>query len=258
MRFQRSILGFGRFGLIASAVLAALLFAAILGVDFPLLVISAMNRAAGAPGVDLYVFWVHQPAALLLLRPGFTLLAFIYTAVGFHIAPIRFGWLAWVSLLIWALLHTSGPWLYSIKLPFTAAMQGSEVLVGINPSLTATIHPRFLVLADLLLELPTLALLYWISRSTRLVAAAGALFVLTAAFEIGLTTTAPQTSPLQPLPSSVGILWHAALASIVLSWSIHRRRVASRLSATACPECGFDLVSSPTRCPECGRLPQHA
>jgi len=250
LRSLRPIAGFGPFGWIAVAALAGLIIAVAVGVDFELLVVSTFGQVGGPQGVDFYMRWMRIPGWLLFLWPGFTLVAFLYTAVGFHIAPVRFGWLAWMTLLLWATLHTTGPW-FILRNSLPEAIQGSPLATGVDT--------KALIATELLLEIPTPLILLCISRSITLAAAVAGLVVLTSAYELSINKSPTQPSAwLSANPEWLGVVWNVALASIILSWAIHRRRVASRLSATACPTYGFDLVNSPARCPECGRLSQHA
>jgi hypothetical protein len=250
LRSLRPIAGFGPFGWVAAAVLAALIIAVAVGIDFELLVVSAFGQVGGSRGVDFYMKWMRIPGWLLFIWPGFTLVAFLYTVVGFHLAPIRFGWFAWTTLLLWATLHTTGPWLL-VKDSLLEAIQGSPLASGVDT--------KSLIATELFLEIPTPLILLCISRSIKLAAAVAALLVLTSAYELSINAAPTQPSGwLSANPAWLGVLWNVALASIIWSWAIHRRLAASRLSATACPACGFDLVNSPARCPECGRLSQHA
>lgn len=250
MRSLRPIAGFGPFGWGAAAALAVLIVTVAVGIDFELLVVSAIGQAGGPRGVDFYMQWVRTPGWLLFLAPGFTLVAFSYTVVGFYLAPIRFGWLAWTTLLLWATLHTTGPWLIARE-SLLEAIQGTSTDAGVDT--------KALVASEFLLEIPTPLIFLCISRSIRLAAAVVALLVVTSAYELSINSAPTQPSVwLSSNPEWLGVLWNVALASIILGWAICRRVAASRLSAAACPGCGFDLVHSPTRCPECGRLSRHA
>jgi hypothetical protein len=228
---RRPIVGFGPGGVVAAAILVALIYAAASGFDLREELFRAVYECFDIAAVYNVLLWWIIPHGFALWQPVFGPLCLLYVLPALHVAPGLRPWWAWGTVVVTAVMvpplwywlfaasHFRGtfpPWV------FGGDWMGFAALVNIG------------AVAGL-----------WLATRSWPVAAVACGASVAGCWIAGGPWASDSVS------SSVSCSWHGIMAATLLAWAIRAR--LRREPAGLCSACGYDLagLAAPV-CPECG------
>ncbi len=232
MTEPRPILGFGLIGWIASAVLLAIVAAALAGFDFQYHFIGLLCDAFGSSAMMWYMSRVHIPHSLYILAPMMSVITAGAAVVALYIRPGRGWWWRSAIVVAWGIMQ---PGLFSYERELARSVLDWILPWRVDGYLSWILHWTSMNMLT--------CLLLWIvtgSRRVLLVSVAAslavALYMLVLYRPITpMTVFFPNPGPLDAV---IGPLWQVAVAAGVLWWAIDARLHA--YLPGYCANCGYD------------------
>lgn len=247
----RPLLGFGWAGAAASALPAALVVLALVGVDVVEPALRLVLWIGGAGALDWFVdVFLARHGASLLGEPTFEIVGLTTALVATQIHPHRPGAPALMALIGWALLApVMNHALYAAG--FYDLFPEFDRWWGFP----AAFHGHFVLLCVTPFVLWLFAASRWVFLGAAAVTAAHVGYFLTQRASM----SASVYMTLDRYQGLATVSMHALTAAVLLTWAIRGRVLHKRL-AGGCDSCGYDLrgLGDGATCPECGAEPAAA